>query len=215
MDVIVLWSGGKDSCLACYRAQKQGHRVIALINFLSPDNIKSLSHGLPATIIKYQAELIGLSLIQRVVPQGTYEQHLKSLISECKQKGAEGVVFGDIYLQEHRQWLDRVCKEAAIEPIYPLWKLDTKQLVNDFIEAGFRSMLVSVREDCLSQEWLGRVIDKDFMKDLPRGIDPCGEAGEFHTFVLSGPMFSKSITIKSFKKANYDKHWFLDIESWE
>ena len=214
-NAIALWSGGKDSCLACYKAKALGVNVQTLVNFTSPGSETSLSHGLPARLIADQALSVGIPLIQQSVEPGTYETCLKQVISKSKAKGAEAVVFGDIYLREHRDWLDRVCKEASIEPVYPLWGCDTRQLLREFIKTGFRSVIVSVREDMLSPDWLGRTLDEDFLSDLPNNIDPCGEAGEFHTLVLAGPTFSKDISIKSFKKTNHDSHWFLEIGSWQ
>ncbi|MCX5705864.1 MAG: diphthine--ammonia ligase [Candidatus Omnitrophica bacterium] len=216
MKTVGLWSGGKDSCLACYKAIAGGHQVLRLVNFTQPDGEGSLSHGLSAEIISKQVGLTGIPLIQKAIPQGSYEKEFKSLIAQLKKDlGITGIVFGDIYVKEHKDWIDRVCKEMDIEPILPLWELDTKKIISDFIDRGFQTIVVCVKHDVLGNEWLGRKIDRKFIEDLgklnPR-IDPCGESGEFHTLVVSGPMFKGSIEIVSSGTKEEDGRGFFDIK---
>lgn len=217
MKVVCLWSGGKDSCFACYKAISSGHEVIAFFNFTRPDNGDSLSHSLPPQLIFEQAEAIGMPLLQKAMPEQSYEQEFKNLISEWKkEKNIEGIVFGDIYLVEHREWIERVCKELEIEPIFPLWGMDTKQIVQDFIACGFKATIVCVNDGVLGKEWLGRTIDKKFIEDLHRynpKIDPCGESGEFHTFVYDGPIFKKPVRFFTGKKVLKGIYWCPEIIS--
>ena len=219
MKAVCLWSGGKDSCFACYKAVSEGHKIISLMNFTQPDGELSLSHGLPANIIKDQASLAGIPILQKGMPWGSYEKEFKALINDWKkEKDMEGLVFGDIYLQEHKDWIDRVCREAEIETIFPLWKLDTKKIIFDFIDSGFEAIVVCVKHDILGNEWLGRKIDRNFIKELlkfnPR-IDPCGEAGEFHSLVISGPSFNGRLTITSSQIEDHEGRGFLNIKGYK
>jgi uncharacterized protein (TIGR00290 family) len=215
MKVVSLWSAGKDSCFACYKARAMGHQVVSLVNFMQPHGKDSLSHGLSAELISKQAGLTGIPLIQKAMPQGSYEKEFKNLIMQWKEKrGIQGIVFGDIYLQEHKDWIDRVCKELDVEPILPLWGLNTKEIILDFIDCGFEAIVVSVKQDVLGNEWLGRKIDRNFIEELlkynPR-IDLCGESGEFHTLVTAGPMFNGTLEVASSGTKDQDGRGFLDI----
>jgi len=214
MKVIGLWSGGKDSCFACYKAKQQGHRIISFINFTNADGTGSVSHGLSASIIQRQVVLIDIPFLQKAMPQKGYRDAFKALLEELKTKeGIEGIVFGDIYLQEHRDWINKVCEELKVEPILPIWTQDTESLIKEIIGSGFKSIVVSVRKDILGEEWLGREIDDRFVKDLKAlgNIDLCGERGEFHTFVYDGPIFKKPVKFIIGEKVLKDKRWFLDI----
>jgi uncharacterized protein (TIGR00290 family) len=218
MKVISLWSGGKDSCFACYKALSLGYEVTALFNFLDSEGKNSLSHNLPAKLILKQAGLIGIPLVQKAMPKETYQEAFKDLVSEWKKKaGIQGIIFGDIYLQEHKDWIDGICKELKVEAILPLWGRDTKELTLEIINSGFKSIVVAVKADLLGREWLGRNIDNEFVAELKPGIDPCGEKGEFHTLVVDGPIFKKPIKIVktgAVIKESFGKHWFLDIQEY-
>jgi len=161
-------------------------------------------------------------MIQRKVTWETYEKEFKSVIRELKQSGVEGAVFGDISnIAGHEGWIDRVCSELDIKPIKPLWNSDPEQLLTDFIDEGFKAIIVMVKADLFGKEWLGRKIDEAFMIDLRKlegkvDIHPCGELGEYHTFVYDGPLFEKSIRILESKKVFRDKkYWYLDITRYE
>ncbi|MCG2714082.1 MAG: diphthine--ammonia ligase [Candidatus Omnitrophica bacterium] len=214
MKAISLWSGGKDSCFACYKAIQQGHEVVSLFNFTDTGSRNSLSHGLPFEAIHKQITMTGFPFLQKAMPKVNYRQEFKSLIEEWKEKqGIEGIVFGDIYLEEHKDWIDKVCEELAIKPIMPLWKNDTADLINEIIEAGFKAMVVATNAKYLGKEWLGRQIDKEFIEDLSalRNIDLCGEKGEFHTFVYDGPLFKEKVKFNKGNKISRDDRWFLEI----
>jgi uncharacterized protein (TIGR00290 family) len=220
MKVAGLWSAGKDSSFACYKAISSGYDLSVLFNFTDPDRKNSLSHGLPASLILKQSQLIGIPIVQKAMPKDreAYREEFKALICEWKNKaGIEGVVFGDIYLKEHKEWIDAVCREAEVEPIMPLWGRDTKELILEIIDSGFKSMVVAVKADLLGKEWLGRIIDRKFIEELKPEIDPCGEKGEFHTLVVDGPIFRGQIMILDAQPVfgeSFGKHWFLDIRKY-
>ncbi|MDD5561309.1 MAG: diphthine--ammonia ligase [Candidatus Omnitrophica bacterium] len=220
MKVAGLWSAGKDSCFACYKAISMGHDLSVLFNFTDPKGEKSLSHGLLASIIFRQAELVGIPMAQKAMPDArkAYREEFKRLIRIWQKKaGIRGIVFGDIYLQEHKDWIDALCREAEVEPIMPLWGKDTKELALEIIDSGFKAVVVAVKADLLGKEWLGRIMDRKFIEELKPEIDPCGEKGEFHTLVVDGPLFREPIRVLETQpvlEESFGKHWFLDIKKY-
>lgn len=214
MKVISLWSGGKDSCFACYKAKQQRYEIISIINFVDSDRLKSVSHGLSANIIQRQAGLTNMPLFQKAMSIKGYTDAFKALVEELKAKNdIRGIVFGDIYLQEHRDWIDKVCEELKVKAILPIWTEDTERLIKEIIDSGFKSIVISTNKDILGEEWLGREIDDAFIKDLKTmgNIDLCGEKGEFHTFVYDGPIFNKRVGFVKGKNKLRNKRWFLDV----
>ena len=212
------WSGGKDSCLACYRAIKQGYKIKYLLNFISKEYGRCCFHGIEGKLIKLQAELIGIPLIQKEVSQDMqeYEEEFKVAVSELK--GIKAMVFGDIYLEEHKKWVERVCGDLGIAAVEPLWNSSPPSLVEEFIELGFKAIVVSCQADKFSKNFVGREVNKDLVNELKsRNICPCGENGEFHTLVIDGPVFKRRIKILKSEpvfKEGFWKYWFLDIKSY-
>lgn len=214
MNVISLWSGGKDSCLACYKAKLEGYKISYLVNFTNSEGNNSISHGLPAQVIRKQASLTGIPFLQKAMPLVNYKEEFIKLVLELKKKdGIEGIVFGDIHLQEHKDWIEQVCIELKVKPVMPLWGCNTSELANEFIKNNFKAVIVATRLDILGQEWLGRKVDNNLLKELENkgNIDPCGEKGEFHTFVYDGPMFKMPIEFRAGGRIFRDNHWFLEI----
>lgn len=214
MTAVSMWSGGKDSCFAFYKARNSGYDIKYLLNFTSLENPgMSISHGLSAELIRNQAEAIGTPIMQRAASNKSYETVFKKTFSAMKKERINKFIFGDIYLREHRDWIERVCKDMEVEPIFPIWRTDTDRLIEEFIGAGFESIIVSTNKDLLGEEWLGRKIDRSFTADISRmgTIDPCGEKGEFHTFVYNGPIFKKPLEFALGQKVLRDKRWFLRL----
>lgn len=223
MRVVASWSGGKDSCYACYKAISAGFDVACLLNFVSKDDRRCMSHGLDSRLISAQSQATEIPLIQRDTTWNNYEESFKVTMTELKQIGIEGSVFGDIDIQEHRDWVDRICNEVSIKPLELLWGLKPDQILIDFIEKGFEAIVVNVRADLFGREWLGRKVDRSFIDDLQKlqgkhDIHICGESGEYHTFVIDGPFFKKRIEILDcirVLRGGYWKHWLLDITNYE
>jgi uncharacterized protein (TIGR00290 family) len=213
-------SGGKDSCLAYYYALRQGYEVRYLLNFVSRETKRGCFHGLEAGLLRHQAELLGRPLLQYEVSPDmqTYEEEFKAAVSALKAKGVNAMVFGDIYLQEHRSWVERVCADLDIEPVEPLWQKDPESVVREFIALGFKAIVVSCKADILDRQFIGRIIDDRLTEELKaKGICPCGEGGEFHTLTVDGPVFKQAIQILKSNvvlKDGFWKHWFLDIEEY-
>jgi uncharacterized protein (TIGR00290 family) len=175
------------------------------------------AYGLNPAFIAAQSQAIGLPVIQREATWDTYEREFKSAVYELKKVGVSGVVFGDVVVQEHKEWVTRICRELGVEPIMPLWGRDTEDVLTEFIDRGFKAIVVRLKIGVLDEKWLGREIDRNFANDLfgLDEVDPCGERGEYHTFVTDGPLFTRRIKILEASKVMRDGYWFLEISKWE
>lgn len=214
--VFASWSGGKDCCLACYRALSSGLDVRYLANTVTEDGKRSFSHGISAEVIRAQAQAIGIPLAQRPTTREAYEAEFVDMLRTFQREGIEGGVFGDIDFNEHREWIERVCRESDITPLLPLWLESQDKLLKEFIDSGFEAIVVTAKADLLGEEVLGRKVDRDFIRYLEdmsktRAITLCGEAGEYHTLVIDGPLFKKRLEIKECQKVERDGYRFLDI----
>jgi len=213
----VSWSGGKDAALSYYRAMGD-FQVTHLLNMIAENGQISRSHGIRTDVLRMQAEAMGIKIVQPKSSWETYEAEFKKALSGLKDKGVEAGIFGDIDLDAHREWVERVSKESGIEAVLPLWgEKNRENLIEELIEAGFETVVVATKKDVLGPEWLGRRIDYDFVRDISKikGVDISGEGGEYHTFVVSGPIFKKSINIVKSDKITRDQHCFLDISECE
>lgn len=214
------WSGGKDSCLACYKAMQQGYDIKLLLNFISRESKRGCFHGLEGRLLKFQADLIGIPLVQNEVSPDMqkYEEEFKAAVTELRGKDIGSMVFGDIYLLEHESWIERVCKDLNINALEPLWNNSPESIIDEFLGAGFKAIIISCKADIMGKEFLGRYIDKSLIEELKKkDICPCGEKGEYHTLVVDGPIFKRPIKIVEavpIIKESFWKHWFLDIREY-
>ena len=220
-NLIGSWSGGKDSCLACYKSIQMGYQISFLLNLISKEYQRCCFHGIKKELIDLQAQLIGIPLFQKEVSDDMelYEKEFKEAVTYLKTRGAKGMVFGDIYLTEHKNWVERVCQELEIRPIEPLWQKAPEKVMEEFISSGFKAVVVSAKAELFSKDIIGRVVDRKLIQELKkRDICPCGENGEFHTFVIGGPIFKKGeIAITKSQvilKEGFWPHWFLDIQDY-
>jgi len=213
MKAFCSWSGGKESCLALYRTQ-ENFEVAFLLNMISENGIYSRSHGIDVNLLKLQAETIGIEIIQPKSSWESYEAVFKKTVYYLKNKGVNTGIFGDIDLQEHRDWSERVCKETGIKPLLPLWKEKREILLNEFISRGFKAIIVCTNAKFLDKKWLGREINKEFTKDIKNlsNVDLCGENGEYHTFVYDGPIFKKPVKFITGEKKLINRNWFLELK---
>ncbi|MFC0471452.1 diphthine--ammonia ligase [Halalkalibacter kiskunsagensis] len=214
--VAVCWSGGKDSCLALIRILKENHEVICLLSMVSEKDARNHAHGIQLEILKLQANALGLPLIL-VDSAGEYELSLKRSLSYLKEKlGVEAIVFGSLYSKEDRMWNEQVAYKSGIEPLFPVWISQThsSKLLYEFISLGFRSVVCRASTKYFDRTWAGRYLDWSFYDEIQQ-TDSCvmGELGEYHTFVLDGPIFHKKIEpIKSEVVLNSGL-WSLDIQT--
>jgi diphthine-ammonia ligase len=216
--VIASWSGGKDSAYAYYLAKQQGHQVLSLFTMMMSEE-KSNFHMIPTGILDAQAKALGEKIIKKTTSAQTYEKDFKALLTECKTKGAESIVTGDIYeVSGHEEgWLGRVCKEVGLTPVKPLWMGNTKQIYLDYLKTGFKATVVRTNRE-LSLDWLGRVLDRKFYDDIQKlpGVDPCGEGGEYHTVVTDGPGFTQRIELIETEKKRLDNGFgYLEIKKYQ
>ncbi|MEO6720673.1 MAG: diphthine--ammonia ligase [Ferruginibacter sp.] len=193
------WSGGKDSTLALYNVMKEGkYQVDCLLTSINAVHDRISMHGVRRSLLEKQAQLLGLPLVTLEMPEQPsmeeYENLLQQKIRAFKQQGYDYSIFGDIFLEDLRKYREEKLSSLAIQPVFPLWKIDTRELVKQFIELGFKTIVVCVNGQYLDKSFCGRIIDEQFLRDLPDNVDPCGENGEFHTFVYDGPMFQHPLT---------------------
>lgn len=187
------WSGGKDSCLALQRALQSGLQITHLLTMFDETGERSRSHAVSRAVMQVQADALGLKLIAPAASWQTYESVFIKELQKLKTEGIETAVFGDIDLDAHREWEEKVCAQAGIEAVLPLWGERRLDLVEEFLDQNFRAVIVCVNERYLPKEFYGREFDRKFIADLPASVDACGENGEFHTFVYDGELFTKRL----------------------
>lgn len=191
---VMSWSGGKDSALAYYRAVLDGNVPVALLTMFEEDGSKSRSHGLPLEIMEAQAERMGLPLRIGKADWNNYEKEFISLLKHFKSEGIDMGVYGDIDLEDHRAWVQKVSKEADIEVSHPLWGEPRRNLLEELIAEGFKAVITVVDTARMDPKFLGREFTLELIEELEAlGIDACGEEGEFHTVIVDGPIFVEAV----------------------
>ena len=189
----VSFSGGKDSCLALWRARQAGLDVRAVINVLDESGERNRSHGVPRGLLEAQAQALDVELVAPVTSWRDYEARFVATLASLKARDFQVAVFGDIDLQAHRDWEEKVCAHAGLECYLPLWHEPRPELAREVLRRGFRAIVVCVDSRFLGDEFCARVYDDAFIADLPASVDACGENGEFHTFVFDGPGFRSPV----------------------
>jgi uncharacterized protein (TIGR00290 family) len=192
------WSGGKDSALALYTVLQEGiYDVKALVTTVNSEYQRISMHGVRRELLHEQAKQIGIPLCEILLPDSpdmeSYETAMNAGIQPLLQQGIRHCIFGDIFLEDLRAYRENKLREIEVTGIFPLWKRDTTELVRSFIDLGFKTIVVCTQADKLDESFAGRVIDISFLNDLPETVDPCGENGEFHTFVFDGPIFHQPV----------------------
>jgi len=176
------------------------------------DGERSRSHGLRAGIIRSQADNLGLRLAAAATSWNDYESNFIRILRDLKDQGIEAGIFGDIDIQEHLEWEQKVCDAADMASALPLWQGERLSLVREFVNSGFETRVVAVRADALPPEFLGRVLDVELAEEfVRRGVDACGENGEFHTVVTDGPCFRRPIRIEPRERVQIGGVWLLDV----
>jgi diphthine-ammonia ligase len=206
------WSGGKDSCFALMQAIQVGYTPAVLLNVLNEEGQVSRSHGIPAAILEAQSLAAGIPIHLISSSWQEYETHFTHALQTLRQQyQLTHAVFGDIDLQPHRDWEEKVCSNARLTAVLPLWQQDRRQLVSQMLEAGIETMIVSCNE-IMGERFLGKIITPALVEDLEQvGVDVCGENGEFHTLVLDCPLFSNPIAVDVSDKVKHEKYWFTKL----
>lgn len=192
------WSGGKDSSLCLYHVMQEKHyNITTLLTTVNAQHQRIAMHGVRVELLQQQAGQTGIPLTQMLMPEmptmEAYDDAMRKTLTRLKEEGTQAAIYGDIFLEDLRAYREAKLSEVSLEPVFPLWKIPTTKLMHEFIDLGFKAVLVCVNEKYLDKSFAGRVIDKEFLNDLPAGVDPCGENGEYHTFVFDGPVFQQPI----------------------
>ena len=192
------WSSGKDSALALYKTlQNPEFEITCLLTSINQQNQRISMHGVRVELLEQQAKSIGLPLEIMQIPEmptmEVYENVMCETLAKLKDKSVTHSIFGDIFLEDLRKYREDKLAEIGFEGVFPLWKIPTQDLIQEFINLGFKTIVVCVNERFIDKSFVGRVIDQNFINDLPENVDVCGENGEFHTFTFDGPIFSKPI----------------------
>ena len=227
------WSTGKDAALALYKLmQDENYDVSSLLTSVNAHYNRVSMHGVRRELVEAQARAIGLPLRTIELPEmpdmETYEKEMERVVKALKQDRFTHAAFGDIFLEDLKAYREKQLKAVGIDCVFPLWKQDTKALLKEYLRLGFRSVIVCIKSDLLDASYAGRVIDENFIDELPENVDCCGENGEFHTFCFDGPIFDKPIpirigerTFKEYQNPNQDEvhenkknmgFWFCDLE---
>lgn len=213
--VVASISGGKDSMFALYKAMQEDYKPVYLFNTVSKDYERVRFHGLKSQVIQRQAKALNLPLLQITTnPESYEEEYTKALQELVKKEKIEGLVLGDIFLQDCFDWAKNICDKLGIELIEPLWQIPSKELFTQFVASGFQGIVVSTQATLLDQSWVGRKLDDTFLLDIEKlpHIDICGENGEYHTLITDGPIFQNKLEINIKDRVNIGGYWFLDIE---
>ncbi|MCY0970404.1 Dph6-related ATP pyrophosphatase [Chryseobacterium wangxinyae] len=195
------WSSGKDSALALYKTLKEDKfEINSLLTSINKEFQRISMHGVHVSLLEKQAASLHFNLIKMELPQEPsmeeYQEIMNKTMTEIKSQGVTHSIFGDIFLEDLRKYREDQLKTIGIEAVFPLWKQNTSDLIKEFLDLGFKTIVTCVNEIYLDKSFAGRIIDENFIKDLPKNVDPCGENGEFHTFTFDGPIFKNPVNFK-------------------
>lgn len=214
--IALCFSGGKDSAMALQEIRRRGeYRVAELVTTVTDAYDRVSMHGVRRALLRRQAESLGLPLVEVTVPpessNAVYEREMGKAFSRIRDKGIRQVAFGDIFLEDLRDYRERQLAASGLTCLFPIWKRPTRSLAQTFIDEGFRAVTVCVYSKVLDESFAGRHFDAAFLNDLPDSVDPCGENGEFHTFVFDGPIFSRPIEFTGGTVVERDGFFFHDL----
>ncbi len=192
------WSGGKDSSLCLYKIVKEDkYQVNYLLTSVNKVHNRISMHGVRTELLWQQANAIGIPLKLIELPEqpdmDAYEKEMEKKVNEISKEGIHHTIFGDIFLEDLKKYREDKLRPLGIESVFPLWKIPTKELMKEFLELGFKAIIVCVNAKFLDQSFCGRIIDQSFVNDLPDNVDVCGENGEYHSFVFDGPIFKTPV----------------------
>jgi uncharacterized protein (TIGR00290 family) len=209
---IASYSGGKDSTLAIYRAIKQGMEPIELVTTYNTDRKQSWFHGISKQLLDNISKEIQIPIILMETTGEQYTLNFEAYLRAAKEKGAEVCVFGDIDLEEHLKWCTDRCVAAGIEAYFPLWKESRKDMVYEFIDSGFKTIITVVDASRLSENFIGKILTKQVAAEIEQaGADICGENGEYHSFAFDGPLFKNPVEFKTGDVIHHDKYVIMPI----
>ncbi len=207
------WSGGKDSCFALIKSRELGYTPKVLLNVLNEEGKISRSHGIPSDILIAQANAAGLPIHMVKSSWQDYEKNFTAALSLLKNTyDLQAAIFGDIDLQAHRDWEEKVCSNAGLKAVLPIWKEERKNIILQVLHSGIKTMIVSCN-DVMGEIFLGKVLNEDVIKELENlGVDVCGENGEFHTLVLECSLFTTPLQVNVTRSLKHEHYWFSELE---
>jgi uncharacterized protein (TIGR00290 family) len=213
---LMSWSGGKDSCLALYEIQKaQSHRVAALLTTVTQDYDRISMHGVRRVLLERQATNLGLPLHQILISKDAtneeYEAKMVEAFSLYRKTGIDSIIFGDLFLEDIKTYREHFLARHEMRGLFPVWKRDTSDFIKQFLALGFKAVVTCVDPRVLDQSFAGRLIDETFLSSLPAQVDPCGENGEFHSFVFDGPIFAAPVKFSLGEAVMRESFWFRDL----
>ncbi|MBX5469339.1 MAG: diphthine--ammonia ligase [Thermoleophilaceae bacterium] len=215
MSVALSWSGGKDSALALRRLRELGIEPAALVTTFTEGYERVSMHAVRHELLRAQSEAVGVPLAEVWIPpecsNAAYEERMARAFSEAPLARVEAVAFGDLFLEDVRAYREARLAAAGRGALFPLWGEDTARLAREFVDAGFEATVVCVDPRRLDPSFCGRAYDRALLDDLPPGVDPCGENGEFHTFVSAGPVFETPVPVAAGERVERDGFWFCDL----
>jgi uncharacterized protein (TIGR00290 family) len=214
--ILLAWSGGKDSCMTLYEMQKNHNcEIAALLTTITEGYNRISMHGVRAELVERQAECLGMPLHKVFIPKEAtndlYESRMEQALIQYKADSVSSVAFGDLFLEDVKSYRENNLARISMKGLFPLWKTDTRQLARNFVDVGFKAVVACVDSRVLDKSFVGKVIDDDFLRRLPAQVDPCGENGEFHSFVFDGPLFSDSVSFAVGEVVLRDSFWFCDL----
>ena len=199
--VVLTWSGGKDSALALHSLKNsRQYKITSLLTTITKDYNRISMHGVRSILLDNQSESLGLPIEKVFISKNSsneeYENQMSKKLLFYQRQGISSVAFGDLFLEDIRTYREQNLSKVAMKGIFPLWKKNTQELACQFIELGFKAVIICIDSQNLDKKFVGRYFGRQFLSDLPANVDPCGENGEFHSFVFDGPIFKKSISFK-------------------
>lgn len=213
--VVISWSGGKDSCMALHEMQQSEYHVAALLTTITRDYDRISMHGVRRVLLERQAAALGVQLHQVLIGKDATNQHYEeSMVEACssyQQRGIDTVVFGDLFLADIRAYRDQFLARHNLKGVYPVWLRDTSEFIREFLALGFKAVVTCVNGEILDRSFAGTSIDESFLSALPPQVDPCGENGEFHTFVFDGPNFKQPVKFSIGETVQRKQFWFRDL----
>ena len=200
--VVLSWSGGKDSTMAAYHLlASQKYEITALLTTVTEEFDRISMHGVRRELLEQQAESLGIPLRMMMIPKDCtneiYEARMRETLGHFKAQGITKIAFGDLFLEDVKQYRDERLSQVGMTGLYPIWMRDTEELVRTFIGLGFKALLACVDTEAIDASFAGREIDLALLADLPQSADPCGEYGEYHSFVYAGPIFKQAIACRA------------------
>jgi len=215
-DILFCWSGGKDSAMALHAlGAEPSVRITGLLTTVTEEYDRISMHGVRRALLERQADSLGLPLHAVLIPpqcvNATYEARMKEALEQHLARGVRRVAFGDIFLEDLRVYREQNLAKVGMEGVFPIWKRDTRELAGELTRLGFRAIAVCIDPRVLDPSFAGRELDESFFSDLPPGADPCGENGEFHTFVFDGPIFRTPVQFRAGETVHRDGFYFCDL----